>query len=154
MIAAEDHPLKMSVATLAYDQGKQTYSLDLRMFLDDFMVVTQGGEESDYQVNSFVKKPSKALIKTYLADHFSFEINGDTLAMKVRKISFEELTIFVVFEVNDLPPPDEIKGIKAVDTIFVDRFANQRNVIHIELPEKKRRSLLFNAYHRDGSLSW
>ncbi len=144
----------MSVTTLSYDEVDQRYTLDLRMFLDDFMVVTQGGVENDYQANSLMKKPSKSTIRTYLADNLKISINGTSIPLKVDKIRLEELTIYVIFEIKDLPSPDKIKDIYATDTIFVDQFVNQRNVIHIELPTRKRRSLLFNAYHRNGSIAW
>ena len=154
LAVAEDHPLKLSVTTLAYDSEKGKYSLDLRMFFDDFMVVTRGGVEEDYHPSTLPNKPSRNDIKNYLAANLKIAINGTPIDLKVEKVAFEELTIYVRFKLANIPTPDMITGIDATDTIFVDKFVNQRNVIHIELPERKRRSLLFNAYHRKGSISW
>ena len=142
----------MSVTTLAFDVEKGKYVLDLRMFLDDFMVVTQGGSEADYGPNELFQKPSKSSIKKYVAENLRLEVNGSSIPLKVSKIKFEELTIYVAFQMNQVPVPSEIKEIVAEDTIFVDHFANQRNVIHIELPNQRRRSLLFNAHYREASV--
>ncbi len=143
----------MSVTTLSYDPERGDYLLDLRMFLDDFLVVTVGGSESDYQPNSIFKKPSKSSIKQYLSKNLKISVNGKALDLKVDKIKFEDLVIYVTFDVNELPEPDIIYGIEATDTIFVDEFVNQRNVLHIELPNRKRRSLLFNSHYRNASLN-
>ncbi len=144
----------MSVSTLSYDVDKAKYLLDLRMFFDDFMVVNFGGAEADYQPNSILKRPSKGLIEDYVLQNLSIIVDGEIVTLKIDKIKFEELTIYITFELSTLKAPAEIESIIVKDTIFVDRFVNQRNVLHIELPNQSRRSLLFNAHQREEEITW
>ena len=144
----------MSVSTLCYDVDKAKYLLDLRMFFDDFMVVNFGGAEADYQPNSILKRPSKGLIEDYVLQNLSIIVDGEIVKLKIDKIKFEELTIYITFELSTLKAPAEIESIIVKDTIFVDRFVNQRNVLHIELPNQSRRSLLFNAHQREEEITW
>jgi hypothetical protein len=148
------HPLKMSVANLTYDADKQRYQLDLRMFMDDFLVVTGALEPDANPFGDIISAPSKNSVKTYLADHLFIFFNGAQVQLKVDKIKIEELTIYVTFEVNAEITPPNITEIRVEDTIYVDEFVNQRNMIHISLPGKKKKSLLFNQYQREEVASW
>jgi len=144
----------MSVANLHYDVEEEKYQLDLRMFIDDYLVVTGVLEsESNYQP-SLTMVPTKKSVRDYLSQHLFISINGKALQLKVDQVKVEELTIFVVFKAEHQIPPDEITSISVKDTIFVDEFISQRNVIHFDFPDKSRRSLLFNQYEREGTLEW
>lgn len=144
----------MSVANLQYDAEEGEYHLDLRMFIDDYLVVTGVLEsESSYQP-SLSLVPSKRSVRDYLSEHLFISINGEALQLKVDKVKVEELTILVVFKAEHQIPPDDIISISAEDTIFVDEFINQRNIIHFDFPDKSRRSLLFNQYEREATLEW
>jgi len=144
----------MSVANLHYDAEEGEYQLDLRMFIDDYLVVTGVLEsESSYQP-SLSLVPSKRSVRDYLSEHLFISINGEALQLKVDKVKVEELTILVVFKAEHQIPPDDIISISAEDTIFVDEFINQRNIIHFDFPDKSRRSLLFNQYEREATLEW
>ncbi len=148
------HPLKMSVANLHYDLETAQYTLDLRMFVDDYLVATGVlSEESKYHP-SLALRPNKSSVKAYLQDHLSISFNGQLLDLKVDRVKLEELTIFVIFKPIEALPPNAITTITAEDTIFVDHFFNQRNVLHFDFPDRARRSLLFNQYQRDGMIEW
>lgn len=144
----------MSVANLHYDVEEEKYQLDLRMFIDDYLVVTGVLEsESNYQP-SLIMVPTKKSVRDYLSQHLFISINGKALQLKVDQVKVEELTIFVVFKAEHQIPPDEITSISVKDTIFVDEFISQRNVIHFDFPDKSRKSLLFNQYEREATLEW
>ena len=144
----------MSVANLTYDKANDRYDLDLRMYIDDFMVVSGIiNDESQYRpsINSV---PSKKLVEEYIEKNLDIRINGEPVDLSVAKIKFEELTIYVTFKLKDMIAPGQINTIEVKDSIFVDRFVNQRNVIHVEIPGLKRRSLLFNKYQQEGTLDF
>ncbi len=144
----------MSVTNLGYDLKKGRYQVDLRMFLDDFLDVQGQLPPSGPLGQSMLVAPTKASVKSYVADHLEITLNDRPVALEVDKVKIEELTIFVTFKVKDAVPPSEIVRIKVRDSIFVDKFANQRNIIHIELPDRRRRSLLFNTHQREEEIAW
>jgi hypothetical protein len=148
------HPLKMSVANLSYDPIKKEYLLDLRMFLDDYLVVTGALPENANPFGEILASPTKNEVRNYLADHFKIYFNNDLVDQKVEKVKTEELTIHVIFSIKTSLAPDDIKTVKVEDTIYADEFVNQRNIIHINLPGKSKRSLLFNQYEREKIASW
>jgi hypothetical protein len=144
----------MSVANLSYDDSNKTYLLDLRMFLDDFLVVSGGLPAGVNPYGKILSAPSKSDIRDYLAKHLIIYFNDQPILLKVEKIKTEDLTIHISFEIENDIPPDAITQIRVEDTIFVDVFFNQRNIIHISLPGKKKRSLLFNQHQREEVAIW
>ncbi len=144
----------MSVVNFSYDLENGEYVIDLRMFLDDFMAVMTGQDETNFQGNSLLLVPSKKEVKDYLTENFQLVINDMPVDLQVRKVEIEELTIYVTFKSPDLIPPSEIKKALVRNSIFVDRFVNQRNVIHFNLPERSRKSILFNSHKREGEIQF
>lgn len=151
---AAAHPLKMSVANLSYDESRERYELDLRMYIDDFMVVSGILEHESQYKPSLTSVPSKSMVAAYVEENFKISINNQELDLEVHRIKFEELTIYVTFKIKEIVEPGHIESIEVKDSIFVDRFVNQRNVIHVEIPGLKRRSLLFNKYQQEGVLDF
>lgn len=148
------HPLKMSVANLSYDESRERYELDLRMYIDDFLVVSGILEHESQYRPSLTSVPSKSVVAAYVEENFKISINDVALDLEVHRIKFEELTIYVTFKIKDIVKPGNIDTIEVKDSIFVDRFVNQRNVIHVEIPGVRRRSLLFNKYQQEGILTF
>ncbi|NND34061.1 MAG: hypothetical protein HKN76_15840 [Saprospiraceae bacterium] len=144
----------MSVANLTYDQERGQYQLDLRMFMDDFLVVTGVIDDDASPYGELLVAPTKNSVKKYLAEHFFIFFNGKSLNLKVDKVKIEELTIYVTFDIDTDIFPKELREVKIADTIYADQFINQRNIVHINLPGKKRKSLLFNQYQREEVAKW
>ncbi len=154
VVPASAHPLKMSVANLSYDESNERYELDLRMYIDDFLVVS-GLLENEYQYRpSLASVPSKKMVANYVEENFKIRVNGRDIELEVHRVKFEELTIYVTFRMMDIVQPESIETIEVQDSIFVDRFVNQRNVIHVEIPGIRRRSLLFNKHQQKGVLEF
>ncbi|MDH3649888.1 MAG: hypothetical protein OEQ53_09400, partial [Saprospiraceae bacterium] len=78
----------------------------------------------------------------------NLSLNGVVQELKFGKMKVEELTVYVVYLVKSDLAPSTITQIDVTNTVLVDEFTNQRNVVHVELPDKKRKSMLFNRYHR------
>ncbi len=144
----------MSVANLSYDESRERYELDLRMYIDDFMVVSGILEHESQYKPSLTSVPSKSMVAAYVEENFKISINNQELDLEVHRIKFEELTIYVTFKIKEIVEPGHIESIEVKDSIFVDRFVNQRNIIHVEIPGLKRRSLLFNKYQQEGVLDF
>jgi hypothetical protein len=148
------HPLKMSVANLSYDVSKKSYFLDLRMFLDDFLVVSGDLPADANPFGQVLSVPSKSEVRDYLARHLIIYFNDQLIEVKADKVKTEDLTIYVTFAIKTDLLPEAITRIRIEDTIYTDVFANQRNIVHIDLPGKQRKSLLFNRYQREDTATW
>lgn len=136
------------MANLTYDKEKGVYELDIRMFIDDFLVAVGTTDQTDIPFGSITTLPSKREVRSYVSEHFSLKFNNAPVPLKVDKIKMEEITIFVTLKVETGAHPDDLHSIEIVDSIYVDTFINQRNVVHISLPGRKRSSHLFNHYQR------
>lgn len=144
----------MSVGSLTYDLKRQEYLVDLRMFLDDYLVIMGSLQEENNPYGQILSTPSKGEIRDYLGQHLRFYFNNKPVEMKIDKVKREELTIHVAISIKSEIPPVDLQNIQVEDTIYVDRFVNQRNLIHINLPDKSKKSLLFNRYQRSLTASW
>lgn len=146
------HPLKMSVASLNYDEKKKEYIVDVRMFIDDFMVATDSSLDISSNIDFTLLKPRKSDVRDYVSKHIEVMINGQKQKVEFDKMKIEELTVLAIFKFKSEILPSVITRIDVTNTVLVDIFANQRNIFHIELPGKKRKSLLFNQYYRENEV--
>ncbi len=142
------------MASLTYSDVEQTYEVDLRMFMDDFLVVVGALPPDTNPFGNITITPSKSEIKKYLSAHFLIYFDEIPVELKINKIKIEELTIAVNFSFKHESDPEGISSIKIIDSIYVDEFINQRNIIHINLPGKKRKSLLFNQFNKEQTATW
>ncbi len=153
-LSASEHPLKMSVANFTYLEEKKTYQLDIRLYIDDLIMATEGELPNAISVDWSTIAPGKAVVRSYLNEHLKISLNGTEHDLKFSKMKVEELTVYVIYNLKSEIIPSLIKTIDITDTVLVDEFVNQRNIVHIELPGKKRKSVLFNRYHRTGSAEY
>ena len=124
------------------------------MFMDDFLVVTGVLEPDANPFGDLLVAPSKRNVKNYLADHLFISFNEVPVELIIDKVKIEELTIFVTYHIDAEILPGDLTKVKVEDTIYADEFVNQRNIIHINLPGKKRKSLLFNQFQRVQAAEW
>ena len=149
-----DHPLKMSVANLTYDEKKAEYHLDIRMYMDDFLVATNPELETTPNIDFTLLVPSKSNVRAYLEEHLEVIFNDQVQPMKFAKMKIEELTVYVEYTIKNNIIVSSLNKIQVKDSVLVDKFSNQRNVVHVELPGKKRKTLLFNSHYRELEISF
>lgn len=149
-----EHPLKMSVANFTYLEEKRIYQFDIRLYIDDLIMATEGELPNAINVDWSMIAPGKAVVRSYLDEHLKISLNGTEEELKFSKMKVEELTVHVIFTIKSEVIPSFVKTIDITDTVLVDEFVNQRNIVHIELPGKKRKSVLFNRFHRTGSAEY
>lgn len=147
LLVAAPHPLKMSVAILTYDKETSKYEIELRIFIDDLIVGT-GGKLPTKSVPWSTVAPKKNKVQDYLTDQFSISLNGVQQDLQFLDMKVEELTVAVKLGFASDLLPAEITHLSSKDSILTSTFVNQRNVLHIDLPDKARRSLLFNAHQQ------
>lgn len=142
---ATPHPLKMSVGILSFNEETELYEIELRIFIDDLIVGT-GGKLPKKSVPWASIAPKADKVKQYVADHFSLSFNAELQKIDFHSMDVEELAVAVTLQFTSNLKPSDILQISSKDSILTKTFVNQRNVLHIDLPGKARRSLLFNAH--------
>lgn len=128
--------------------------VDVRMFIDDFLVATDSSLSLTSNVDFTMLKPRKSSVRDYISKHVEVIINGETQVLEFDKMKIEELTVLAILQFKSDIPPAEIAQLKVTTTVLVDTFPNQRNIFHVELPGKKRKSLLFNQYYRENEIRY
>ncbi|MBX2815969.1 MAG: hypothetical protein KTR24_08225 [Saprospiraceae bacterium] len=144
------HPLKMSVAHLTH-LDSTSYEIELRIFIDDLIVGTGGKLPSRPTPWSEVAPKAKK-VDTYLSSRLALSINDQSIDWNFDHMEVEEIAVACYLRFECAYLPEEITRIEATNSILVDNFVEQRNVLHIELPNSRRRSLLFNTHERSSDL--
>jgi len=150
---AMPHPLKMSVGILTFDEESELYEIELRIFIDDLIVGT-GGKLPTESVPWASVAPKKEKVRQHVGDHFSLSLNAMPQVLNFHKMEVEELTVAVTLQFSSELKPSDIVQITSEDSILTKTFVNQRNVLHIDLPGKARRSLLFNAHQQEVEIDF
>lgn len=138
----------MSVAHLTYVDGSE-YQIELRMFIDDLIIGTGGKLPMDPTPWSEVA-PASRKVKKYLENHFKIKINDLDCVLTFQRMEVEQIAVVAYLSLQGPNLPTDIETVEAINSILVDDFENQRNIVHIELPKTARKSLLFNAHEREA----
>jgi len=144
----------MSVANLNYDESQKVYQIDLRMFIDDYLEVIGVAPEPGSPYVSLKLKPLKKDVKKYLDQHLFIYFNGELIPLKLSSFKLDDFTIQVTYVLESDLTPNQVEQIKVVDTIYLDEFSSQRNIIHVNFPGRSRKSLVFNTNQREDVLEW
>lgn len=129
----EVHPFHTSLAELSYNSRSNSWELSIRLFTDDF----------DLALSKFYKKNLKldnnnqgdAYIPQYIAKHFGFR-EGGKLNHPFQYLGYNVETD-VVWVYAEWPGSANLKGKKLENTLLLELFENQMNLVHIENKSEK-----------------
>lgn len=124
------HDFHISVCEIEYDQGSESLEMTHRIFLDDLeaTLVTWSGDPSVDVYNPKDEKKLKELIGKYLLEKFAVKVNGSNEKMVFIGSESEDDIMYCYIE---LPKVKKLQSIHILNTILMDKFEDQINMVHI-----------------------
>ena len=124
------HDFHISVCEIEFDQESKSLEMTHRIFLDDLesALVSWSGDQSVDVYNPKDEKELKELIGKYLLENFTVKVNGSN-----EKIVFigSELEDDIMYCYLELPKVKKLQSIHILNTILMDKFDDQINMVHI-----------------------
>lgn len=140
LMAASAHKYYFSVTQVDYDVQSKSLKIVTRVFYDDLEKVFQERYDKSIKVDeTYDQEKLDAYIQKYFNSKFIVSING-----KEQKLSYighkDEVDYVVCFvQVKNITNP---QSIEIENTLLMDMFPDQKNVIHLQVGNTKKSYLL------------
>ncbi|TAD99560.1 MAG: hypothetical protein EAZ97_08365 [Bacteroidetes bacterium] len=122
------HAIHVSISEINYQAKNKSLEISHRIFIDDLEDVL----EKEHSEKLFLASPKEnpnfeKYLQIYMQKHFQLSINGKKVVPKYVGREYEELAIWVYFEVENIK---EIQTIFLKNTILMDLYEDQSNLVH------------------------
>ena len=141
------HKFYVSVTEIEHNEKNQTLQVISRVFTDDFENVLKSRFDPTMRLGKKVETPGvDTHIEKYLSQRFAVEVDGKPLKMKFLGKEYENDMILFYIEI---PNVKEMKRIQVKNTLLLDMFDEQKNLIHVEYKGKTKSLILAEGREAD-----
>lgn len=146
------HPFFISLTEIRYNPSSQKMEIAQKIFWDDLEVAL--GNHFDEKVD-FLNPSDKAKLdrqlKEYLLKNNQVTVNGQVLTLNFLGFEIEEDAAWFYIEssTSGLPKTVEVKN-----TILLEDFDGQQNIVHVYAQSKSPRSLLLGKGEEKGKIEF
>ncbi|WP_338228540.1 DUF6702 family protein [Algoriphagus taiwanensis] len=146
------HPFFISLTEMRYNPASQKMEIAQKIFWDDLEVAL--GNEFEEKVD-FLKPKDKAKLesqlKTYLLKHNQIWVNGKLLTLNYLGYEVEEDAAWFYLESYQAETP---KTVEMKNTILLEDFDGQQNIVHVYFQSKSPRSMLLGKGEEKGKVEF
>ena len=138
VFASKNHPFHTSVTEIVYNEKDQLWEVSIRLFQDDLEAGLSAFQGKKFQFQPNID--ADELLAKYIKTHVGFQINRK-LQTPYRYIGFEPQKD-VIWVYLEIPTQQQFAGVYIENSLLVDVFPDQTNLVHIARQDKKK-SYLF-----------
>jgi hypothetical protein len=145
------HKFYVSVTKVEYNAEAETLQLITKIFIDDIEDVLNERYETETFLDT--KKETardRELLKEYILKKLKVEVNGQKADLKYLGIAYETDVVKAFIEIVDVK---ECTTIGIENTILMEKFDEQQNIIHFTVGDKKR-SMILEKENPNGLLKF
>ena len=147
MSFSDFHKFYVSVTEIEHNEKNQSLQVISRVFTEDLENVLKTRFDPRIRLGKEVETPGiNSHIEKYLSQRFAVEVDGKPLPVKLLGKEYENDMILFYIEI---PNVKEIKLIKIKNTLLLDMFEEQKNLIHVEYKGKTKSLILAEGKESD-----
>ena len=140
LLAFTAHKYYFSVTQADYDKDSHSLKIVTRIFYDDLEKVFQERYDTSIKVDaSYDQKKLDAYIKDYFSKKFLVSVNGKQMPLHYLGHKDEVDYVVCFIEVENIT---SLQAISIENTLLMDMFPEQKNVVHLNLGSQKKSFLL------------
>ncbi len=143
------HPFFVSITEVEYSSKTKELGIATKFFPDDLEEALRKFTGKKYDVISGEKKSTGEAINAYYQNHVQVRINEKTRELQFLGYEIEKEVVWVYYNANKV---SGVKAIEVTSTLMYDYKADQTNIIHIKMDDK-RQSFKLNAPNQTARLS-
>lgn len=143
VISTAWHKYYFSVTQVDYDSKSQSLQIITRIFYDDLQRALQERYDPEIEVDeTYDQDKLNQFIKRYISQKFFVKINGED--QEINYLGHEDDNDYVVcyIEVKNV---HDISSVSIENTLLMDVFPDQKNVVHIHVGDNKKSFLLISG---------
>ena len=143
------HKFYIAIYQIEYAQEKKMLQITSRIFIDDINEVL----EKNYHKKTHIGEKNESaedivLMNKYISDKFSIKVNGQNKPFQFVSTEVENNILIGYYKITDIP---KIKTLEVKNTILIDLFPEQQNIIQSKIYGEKQ-SLLLSIDNIKGML--
>jgi hypothetical protein len=142
-----DHKFYVSVTEIEYNAKAHSLQVISRVFIDDFekLIQTRYDQSIHLTKNGDSEKVTD-YIKKYLGQKMEVELDGKPYKLHYIGKEYENDVLLFYLEVPDVP---EFKKIGIKNSVLIDMFSEQKNLVHVEYKGETKSLILTNGKDED-----
>lgn len=146
------HPFFISLTEMRYNTSSQKMEVSQKIFWDDLEVSLgkEFGQSVDF-LNPKDKAKLNQQLKTYLLKHNQLWVNGKPVPLNYLGYEVEEDAAWFYLESNVAESP---KSVEVQNTILLEEFNGQQNIVHVYFQSKSPRSMLLGKGEEKGKVEF
>ncbi len=127
------HPVHVSLTSIDYSTGMDSYKVFVRMYFDDFLLDYKlFGKEAKNEDFSEGNSRGKDYMEEYLREKIKIEVNNKELSGVLSEIKLNENEVSMNLEYKSLQYP---RTITVKNMILTDLYSDQANMIIIRIDD-------------------
>jgi hypothetical protein len=151
LTSAAAHKFYVGVFQMDYVPAKKQVQLTSRLFVDDIEKTLNKKYSKRFYLGSKQElEGAEDYLKKYLAEKMEVSINGKVQPIKFLAREMEDDVLICYFTI---PATSAVKSIKVSNSILMESFSEQHNIIHAKI-NGNRKSLLLTNDHKEGTLEF
>jgi hypothetical protein len=133
----------LSVTDIAYNKEEASLQIITRLFYDDLEDVLREGYSEDLTVDATSNQEElDVYIKKYLKRKIKITVNGEEKMLSYLGKEYEDDYVVCYIEITDIP---SIQTLELENTLLMDAFTEQKNMVHTDILGKKKSLLLVDG---------
>lgn len=127
------HKFYVSVTEIEYNAQAESLQIISRVFIDDFEDVLKKRYDKSITLGENESSGIDVHIKKYLEQKLQIEVNAKPVAAKYLGKEYENDMVIFYLEVENV---EDLKTIQVKNTVLMDLYEEQKNLIHVEYQNK------------------
>ena len=152
VLLAKTHPFYLSLTEIRFNSSSKKIEVAQKIFWDDLETALgrHFNENIDF-LNPEDQSKLDSQIRRYLLTHNQVLVNGKLLTLNYLGYEVEEDAAWFYLESSETEAP---KTVEVKNTILLDDFNGQQNIVHIYNQSKSPRSLLLGKGEATGKIEF
>jgi hypothetical protein len=149
LLMGSSHPFFVTITEVEYNSKTKELGIATKFFPDDLEEALRKSTGKKYDIISGEKKSTGDAINSYFSKHVQVLINGKPRQLSFLGYEIEKEVVWVYFNSTKVAG---VKSIEVISSLMYDYKAEQTNIIHIKMDEK-RQSFKLNAPSQSAKLA-
>ena len=142
------HAIHMSVCEITYNTDTHGLEMTFKLFTNDVEQALEAeGTEKLYLGEKNERKEADRYLGRYLEKNVKIQVNNKSVVWKYIGKEVETDAIWLYAEATEIPP---LKTVSITNTLLIQIFDDQANMVHIKTDKEKRVLLLNQAKPSDS----
>lgn len=148
-LMGSSHPFFVSITEVEYSSKTKELGIATKFFPDDLEEALRKFTGKKYDIISGEKKGNGEAINAYFQKHVQVRINEKPRELQFLGYEIDKEVVWVYYNAKKI---SGLRAIEVISTLMYDYKAEQTNIIHIKIDEK-RQSFKLNAPSQSARLT-